>query len=194
MKPDFDFAQNTATKLLLSQNISELFIDIRNFQLRSDIIIDTMQHYSVTTGVPLPELQECAIQGAITLSKYGKHLILYDDLVENERRKHWGIAHEVGHVYLDHANDSAKEEIEAHFFAAQVIAPEIVLIELSKRKCGINCLDLYNHFNLSLEAAQKRLQTLRNRGCWNSGDIDKALLSKYKPLICGATSHRYRAS
>lgn len=33
MKPDFDRAQNAATRLLLTQNIDSLYIDARNFTL-----------------------------------------------------------------------------------------------------------------------------------------------------------------
>lgn len=33
MKPDFDRAQNEATKLLLAQEIDSLYIDARNFVL-----------------------------------------------------------------------------------------------------------------------------------------------------------------
>ena len=191
MKPDFALAQDTATKLLLEQNIDNFFVDIRNFYLRDDIIIDTVQHYSGVTGVPLSSLQCPDLQGAFTIKKYGKNIVLYDDDIPNERRKHWGIVHEVGHIYLGHKNDNQKEEIEAHFFAAQLLAPEIVLIELARLNHKISAMYIYDHFNLSYESAQKRIVTLRNRGCWNSGAIDKALLEKYKPLIHRSEANLY---
>ena len=43
MKPDFDRAQNAATRLLLTQNIDSLYIDARNFTLPDGLIIDSMQ-------------------------------------------------------------------------------------------------------------------------------------------------------
>jgi Zn-dependent peptidase ImmA (M78 family) len=183
MKPNFDLAQNTATKLLLDQNINELFVDVRDFHLRDDIVIDTMQHYCSVTGISVSNLQLHAVQGALTIKKYGKSIVLYDDSIANSRRKHWGIVHELGHIYLGHEEDSRTFEIEAHFFAAQVVAPEIVIVELTLRNQGLSALELYNNFNISFEAAQKRLRTLRNRGCWSSGDIDHALLNKYKPFL-----------
>lgn len=45
MKPDFDRAQNEATKLLLAQEIDSLYIDARNFVLPENIIIDSMQNF-----------------------------------------------------------------------------------------------------------------------------------------------------
>ena len=183
MKPNFALAQDTATRLLLKQTIDGFYIDVRKLQLRDDIIIDTVQHYSAVTATPLSELRCPGLEGAFTIRKYGKNIILYDDAVSNEQRKHWGIVHEVGHIYLGHTNDDRIEEIEAHFFAAQLLAPEIVLIELAKLNHRISAAYIHNYFNLSFESAQKRIETLRNRGCWNCSDIDKKLLEKYMPLI-----------
>lgn len=182
-KPDFDFAQNTATKLLLNQNITSLFVDIRKFNLGHNIKIDTIQNYSRITGIPLTKLQTELITGAIVCKKHGVNLILYDDEQPNERRKHWGIVHEVGHVYLNHDNDDRKSEIEAHFFAAQVIAPEIVLWGIVKEKLLLTSDDLYNHFNISYEAAARRISTLKKRRCYNNSSIDQRLLTKYVPLF-----------
>lgn len=182
-KPDFDFAQNTATKLLLNQDITSLFVDIRQFDLGHNIKIDTIQNYSKVTGTPLIDLHTESITGAIVCKKHGINLILYDDDEPNERRKHWGITHEVGHVYLNHENDDRKSEIEAHFFAAQVVAPEIVLWGIVKEKSLLTSDDLYNHFNISHEAADKRISTLKKRGYYNYGAIDKELFSKYVPLF-----------
>ena len=53
MKPDFDRAQNTATALLVQQNLTSLHIDVRDFHLKPGIIIDSIQNFCRITGQPL---------------------------------------------------------------------------------------------------------------------------------------------
>ena len=185
MKPAFDKAQNTATKLLLQQDITSLHIDVRSLTLPDHIHIDSMQNFCALTGLPISELlrEGSVIEGACVFRQYGHQIILYDDNIANEHRKHWGIAHELGHVLLDHRNDDRTAEIEAHFFAAQLIAPEIVLWELCRRKGRLSDSDLSTHFNLSFEAAVKRITTLSRRNTFNCTDIDKQLLRKFAPAI-----------
>ena len=56
MKPDFDRAQNAATRLLLTQNIDSLYIDARNFTLPDGLIIDSMQNFCALGEVPIEKL------------------------------------------------------------------------------------------------------------------------------------------
>ena len=186
MKPDFEKAQNTATMLLLQQNVNSLYIDVRNFNLPAFITIDTMQNYAMLTGFPLCMLRESQVDGSCVIKTGGRCIILYDDAVQNEQRKHWGIAHELGHIFLGHEDDSEKSEKEAHFFAAQIVAPEIVLMELCRRRGRLNDAEIYWYFNLSHEAAEKRLTTLLRRSTFNFADIDKQLLIKFIPLLARA--------
>ena len=188
MKPDFEKAQNAATNLLLQQNIDSLFIDVRNFTLPDSIHIDTMQNFCKLTNYPISSLDNGAIDGACLLRKGPHRIILYDEGIPNEQRKHWGIAHELGHAVLGHVDDNKEAEIEAHFFAAQLIAPEIVLLEICKRQGRLSDHDLFSHFNLSYEAAAKRIQTLRHRYCYNYGAMDKQLLEKFSPILDRETS------
>lgn len=183
MKPDFDKAQNAATKLLLKQDISSLFIDVRNFHLPEAVYIESMQNFCNITDFPISELNSRHINGACLLKQGKARIVLYDDSIINESRKHWGIAHELGHVFLNHTSDNRESEIEAHFFAAQLIAPEIILWELCKRKGSLSDYDLPLYFNLSYEAATKRIATLRRRARYNYADIDKQLLQKFTPVI-----------
>ena len=194
MKPDFDRAQNAATELLLNQTIDSLYLDARNFILPDGIIIDTVQNFSELTQCPITELGIGSIDGACLLQQGSHQIILYDDTIRNEQRKHWGIIHELGHACLGHSRDDRKDEIEAHFFAAQLVSPEIVLIDICKRRGHLSDYDLYNNFNLSLEAAQKRIRTLQQRSCYNSGEIDRKLLEKFTPVLDRSFTFRSNAS
>ena len=194
MKPDFDRAQNAATELLLRQTIDSLYLDARNFILPDGIVIDTVQNFSELVQRPITELGVGSIEGACLL-RHGRYkIILYDDTIRNEQRKHWGIIHELGHACLGHSRDDRKAEIEAHFFAAQLVSPEIVLVDIYKRRGHLSDYDIYNNFNLSLEAAQKRIRTLRQRSCYNSGEIDRKLLEKFTPVLDRSFAFRSNAS
>lgn len=183
MKPDFDKAQNTATELLLRQNINSLYIDVRNFTLPSYITIDSMQNYASITGFPLYCLEQSNIEGALLLKQGSQYVILYDDNIRNESRKHWGVVHELGHLLLGHTDDDRKSEIEAHFFTAQVVTPEIVLWNICKRQGALYDYELPNRFNISCEAATKRIQTLQRRNCYNCSSIDTQLLERFSPIL-----------
>lgn len=183
MKPDFDRAQNAATRLLLTQNIDSLYIDARNFTLPDGLIIDSMQNFCALGEVPIEKLNLSCINGALFFQCAPYQLILYDDSIENEQRKHWGIIHELGHVVMKHPSDACTYEVEAHFFAAQLVAPEIVLIEIAKRQGSLSAYDIFSNFNMSYAAAEKRTHTLEQRPCYNSEEIDKQLLQKFLPII-----------
>lgn len=182
-RPDFDRAQNAATELLLRQNITGLFVDVRNFTFDRRIIIDTVQHYASVTHRPVSDFTCDEFSGCCVLRHLRCSVILYDNMEENEPRKHWGITHEVGHVYLNHENDGGINEIEAHFFAAQIVTPDIVLYEILKRKGSITTQDIASHFNASLSSAHKRINTLMRRQGWSSAERDKMLLKKFEPYI-----------
>lgn len=182
-KPDFDRAQNEATKLLLRQKINSLFIDVRKFTFDRRIIIDSVQHYAHILDRPISNFICDEFSGCCVIPHPRCNLVLYDDWEPNEYRKHWGIVHEVGHVYLEHDIDDEKEEKEANFFAAQIVAPEIVLHAILARKGTLSKEDLLMRFNISHEAAVKRISTLNKRPCYNNSNIDKMLLSKFSPVL-----------
>ena len=183
-RPDFDKAQNEATKLLLKQNFDSLSIDVRQFEFDRPIRIDSVQNYASMVMRPLSDFVCDKFSGCCVIRYSRCNLILYDESEKDERRKHWGITHEVGHVYLDHDRDTKKEEIEAHFFAAQLIAPEIVLGEMAKFRGGLYRADIQRFFNLSYAAANKRWNTLQSRKDWcRYADIDRMLLKKFKSIL-----------
>ena len=51
-------------------------------------------------------------------------------------------------------------EIEANFFAAQLLMPQQILFELIRRGANISVANLTKWFGVSKQAAQKRIETL----------------------------------
>lgn len=181
--PDFGRAQDLATEMLLNQSINSLFFDIRTFQFSHKILIDSVQHYAEVANKPVSHFTNDLFAGCCCIKHPRCSLILFDANEANGRRRNWGIAHEIGHIYLGHTQDGEKEEKEAHFFAAQTTMPEIALIEIGRRSGELTTKDIYDHFNASLCAATKRIGTLKRRNCWSSGSLDMELLNKLAPII-----------
>lgn len=82
-------------------------------------------------------------------TKYnGTWYIFYNDK-KGYRRTNNTIMHECGHIVLDHTQESELAEAEANFFAKYAIAPPVLIHKLKLK----NAYEIYNHFDISLEAA-----------------------------------------
>lgn len=181
-KPDFEKAQNTATRLLLQQNIIDLRIDVNKLLLDKNIIIDSIQHYCLLTGTKKVEYIYNGFSGAYVLKlKNGLFIILYDE-DDSIHRQRWGIAHELGHIYLEHDSDEGLQEIEANFFAAQLLMPEIIIRYANKLHGRFSADDISTYFDVSPEAAQKRITTLNNKMIRFSAE-EKLLLKRTISII-----------
>ncbi len=182
--PDFDAAKCAAVSLLLQQPITELNFDVRKFHFNRKILIDSIQRYSQIVNRKPSEFMGDGIEGTYNVNlSNGYSLILYDDSCPNTRRKHWGIVHEIGHIYREHTEDSRNNEIEAHFFAAELVAPEVALLYLAEKLGTVTVDDIYQLFNISYEAAYKRIRTLHNKHFYDANPLDRELLYKLKPLL-----------
>ena len=81
---------------------------------------------------------------------------------------------------LFRSKDGPKQEVEAHWFAAELLAPEPLIrymmyneeVELSPHK-------IREIFELSKEASEKRYKTIKNKNIWNS-------------YLCDELEYKYR--
>ena len=101
--------------------------------------------------------------------------------------------HEIGHYLLEHKlktenlNLYEKQEVETNYFAAQLLMPEQTLIEIQARGKRISTDFLVSSFQVSKEAARKRIETLnkikpeyRTR---DEKEFDDLILLKYKMFL-----------
>lgn len=184
-KPDFDKCEKYATRLLNQQNIKSLKIDVMTLKYDKTIIFDTMQNYERLSNQPIPiKYRDGVLQDGCTIKvKNNLFLILYNERVTNPLRLNWTLAHEVGHIYLGHDVNDSIHEVEAHCFAAQLLMPEIVIRELAAECPDISALDIYFLFNVSTDAAQKRIETLHKKQYYFCDYENRQLLNKCLPLI-----------
>lgn len=161
-----------AVSLLLRQKcVSSLAVDTMNLHYEKNIIIDSFEHYTDITGISQDFEACCAFYYGL---RHGctirinnipdTYVILYDQKEPNRRRLNWSLAHEIGHIYMEHESDETREEIETNFFASQLLVPDAVLMALISSGIRITEPLLRDRFFLSQEAARKKLQYLRKCG------------------------------
>ena len=98
------------------------FFDYRHILTDGRAVIDTMAAYEKRIGKSLPLRPD-----GVTICQGEQRIILYNETIENRGRLCWTIAHELGHVYLNHESETPREEREADRFAAALLLPEAVI-------------------------------------------------------------------
>lgn len=201
-KPDFERCTQLATELLYKQNIQDRILDIRRLKYDKTIIFESIQNYSRITGVPLSiflsEEKQTLKEGCTIVDKVNNiYIVLYNDEITYYEHLNWTLAHEIGHIYLGHTKDGELEEIEAHFFAAQLFMPEYSLFMMARERGPLHVQDLVEIFGVSPEAAGKRLITMNNKNIFRASSIDKEIWEIQKERVeiyysCGKDRYAYR--
>lgn len=189
IKPDFKKALKKANDLLISSDtittfpfsLNELIKEKTNAVLRS---------YSKAKLYNL-DITCFGSSDAILCIFQGKEIIFYNDNITNKDRKRYSISHELGHLQLNHNLNKQESyeiyEIEANFFAAQLLMPEQIIMELINRGQRITVDNLTKWFSVSKEAAEKRITTLNKIDySWRTYEekiIDDEILLKYNDFI-----------
>lgn len=186
LSPNFDRCEKLATSLLLKQkSFSSTRIKVTDLQFDYNIVFDTFLHYCQITGTPtyaffIPGTM--VYRDCITIKRGHIYIILYNSFDNNYARRNWSITHEIGHIYLGHKTDDPLEEIEANFFAAQLLMPEAVLRAIYYNNRRLNADDVHRYFYVSKPAAIKRIHTL-NRKYFNNSEENEVLLEKFRDAI-----------
>lgn len=130
---------------------------------------------------------------AVITRKCGRHILFYNETKPKTHRV-FSILHEFGHFLLGHADIESGDietynryEVETNFFAARLLMPDPVLIELQKRGMRITTDLLVQKFGVSREAAGKKLLTMSNvRKDFSEmrhGEFDDLIVNKFANFI-----------
>lgn len=182
-QPNFTEAQDKASELLSKQGkFDTLSIDVFKLAFDYNILFDSMQNYCKLTDRSFKEFGFDKLNnGGVIILGNDTFLILYNEKHSPERIN-WTLAHEVGHIYLGHQTDGAIEEVEAHFFAAQLLMPEVVLRLLEHELHEMSAEFIYQNFYVSYEASSKRVATL-NKKSVTLAQYDKVILNIFEKAI-----------
>ena len=189
-KPDIRKAMNAADELLLAAlSITTFPFSVAELiRTTTDINLVSFHHLRQMGINPLA----FGSDDAILLMFDGMTIVAYDQM-SLKTRVIFSILHELGHFILEHDMRPNipkalydKQEVEANYFAAQLLMPEQILGELRKRLLPLNKKTVQHYFGVSGEAAELRLgnleQGLTIRSSW-PGEYDDIILERFKGFI-----------
>lgn len=196
INPNYEEAQSMAYKLIKSYSLIENF----TFPIDPKLIIQNTENLALDTYSRLASRTNCSIEDItrITGSNDGisfydptenKYVITYNDLISAEHRKRFTIAHELGHIYLNHlTNEHLPKEIyeqqekEANYFAKRFLVPLPFLTTLLKNTTldALSKTDISFIFNVSPEVAQ---YSILNYNRLKFPPIDDKLCIPYVPQL-----------
>lgn len=204
--PDFKKACDAANEILVCSGTIKSFPFLMEAVIREITDIELAAYSELKKLNCNPEKITGSKDGALN-ERNGRYIMFINDAMPEQRQK-FTLAHETGHYFLGHDIKKLTEyretgnkrfgplykkfEAETNMFAAQLLMPEQVIIELSKRGCRISKEFIAEAFNASEQAAQIRLNTIRKVYDWNSRkkkcsaiDYDDIILQKFKRFIDG---------
>ncbi len=185
-KPDFKKANIKANELLVVAKgigefpfkVTSVIKDDEHFQIKSF-------DYAKKVGI---DIEAFGSESAVLQKKGDRYIIFYNQDEKMERIK-FSLLHEYAHYVLgDKMENLSKEEydrdeVEANYFAAQVLMPEQIINELRDRGEFITKDYLVEHFGVSSTAANKRIETLGKLDySWRSEEekfYDETLMFKF---------------
>ena len=183
---NFEWAKITslAYLTLLELDIHEFPIPAKKIKCK-DVIISSYQKYAKITGLPIEKITlGHELEDAFLLKglRPDVTLILYNKEKYGPRMKHT-LLHEIGHIKCGHKKHSEREEIEAHFFAAQANAPNILIKAISQRGYSINVPFLVECFGLSKEAAEKKMESLQKYSFNHCNEYDDLVQLQFNQYL-----------
>lgn len=201
-KPDFEKAYIKATEFLIQIaehnfpfKLRKLFAEFTDFKL---ISFDQLEKEGLNPG-------NFGSEDAFIIEDPLGYIYLCYDTNTPVGRKRFSLAHELGHHCLGHNTDSSlmisdrnlydKQELEANYFAAQLLMPEQIFSTLNGQGINLAVTDIATYFKVSKEAAQKRLQTLNKRNSFKFSNKqkmwDEVISFGYRNFIKSITSKHY---
>ena len=147
-----------ATELLLSQPRLSLQIDPRELRYDRQIIFETIESYCCVTNQVRAELVTAGSPDGITLRHEALNIVIYNEKAPPSRRA-FTLAHEVGHIYLDHSSDDRENERQANLFAAALLAPRVLVREISQ-VCGLSPAAVAKALGVSVQVIEIQLGAL----------------------------------
>ena len=182
--PRFKECNDRATLLLSKQKLTCLGISIRGFNYDRTILFDSVQNYAKITGSSVDQIRTTLLRDGCVIMRKGYYVVLYEESAYGHwERFNWTLAHEVGHIYMNHTKHGSTEEVEAHFFASQLFMPEYAIRRMLYKYKRVDYNDLSQIFWVSPEAAKKRILTLRKHRSHEWIDEDYQIYNQLQERI-----------
>lgn len=189
-KPDFKNSYILANELLVAARCITAFpFEVRELvKEQIDLGFCSFKKAREKYGLNCHDLGS---DSAILARQNGKNIIFYNQ-DEYDAREPFNMLHECGHFLKRHKTNLKKDdplygiqEVEANYFAAQMLMPLPVLKEIQRRGYRIDVSYLMKHFGVSEPAAKRRIKTL-NQGFYQTEEekmFDDIIVEKFKKFI-----------
>lgn len=181
MPADFVKARSEAVRLLLSSRLYGLKVDVTRLKHGKAIIFGSFSSFCANTLTTLAELESCGgLRDGCTIRRETPdsviYLVLYNDKVKSQKRRRFTLAHELGHIILEHRSDDSPQEAEANSFAAELILPRILVWELQQlTDFKITAYEMAEIFGVSKAVCENQIKSL---GYGHDFSNDETLLLK----------------
>lgn len=191
--PRYSRAKDAADQLLLYVEADRLPLDPLEVLIKNDCKVRTYQDISTSKGLSVSDM--CNVLGTddgITLynAKHDTYAVAYNTDRYRKERIRWTLAHELGHIILDHFAEFEQSRLiggtltdqelsildkEADAFASEFLAPNIILYSQQ-------CFDINNIHDtclISYQAAGIKSNYLSRIERYDLHDIDYRLMEQF---------------
>lgn len=182
---DFGNIISKAYETLIIQEKLFFPLDIFNIKLNQEVVIISFDEMSIRSKTNYETIKDLADGAdAFKYEQDGIVFILYDNKINSIGRIRWSVAHEYGHIVLNHKNQCDQNEVEANFFAANLLLPQCVLKELIQKRGDITKAYLKDKFSISEESAEKYLARVNGRGFdYFKNEYDDIIINKTRNFL-----------
>lgn len=139
------------------------------------------QEYARLSGVSPSVFLEEGYDGFSVTGLRGQTLVLYNDQ-SPPCRQCFTLAHELGHLLLQHQGHVRRHEEEADFFASLLLLPDAVLNLLCSRGISLTEAFLMKTFGVSRNAARHKRAALARPPIYHP--LDREVEALFFPEIC----------
>ena len=160
----YSIAEKLATELIIESNIFSLPID--PFCIAQQKGIEVRAYSELPSNI-LNELSTKEQSGFSYFDPIINHSIIYFDDSQCYNRRRFTVAHELGHIVMNHKQDSALAEQLANHFAGYMLVPTPLIFVLDCEDYS----EIKKHFSVSDDCAYIRFCRYRD---WCAYNIDKS--------------------
>ena len=189
-KPRFSYARKVADKIFKDFTDHKYPVNtLKIIKENKNIKIVSYEYYSKKTKKSIDEIEDFSKDSYTYCQEKDntlRFLIIYNSKIYSIARIRFSVAHELGHIFLNHfssncSNLSEKEysvyEAEANTFANELLIPPSLLNESASAD------EIYKHFDVSKQAAQVSLEIKAKHPFIKMSETLYSALKESKPIF-----------
>lgn len=195
-KARFQRAEQRADEFLVQQQIDRLPFDpqaaLRNLGVRLYTYEEMIARYGYTREEVCESFDSDDGYCSYDADK-NKYVVAYNEAIFPVERQRWTLAHELGHIVLDHFTDFSQTRLtrggltdkeykvldqEADAFASEVLAPKLILFETST-----SASDIHDVCAISKAAAKNKAKFLSSIRRFYLSTVAKAIRKQFYGFV-----------